>query len=144
MLPAMLLALLACWQPGDYTPPQPETLPPPAVDPAVEASMLPGPEDPPGPEPEAAVQEPEAATQEPAPAAPEPPDPPAMDPYAAHTVGAPLTLVDDMGQPLVVITTPHTPVIVLDEQEGLRRKVRCDTCTPPVEGWLQWAVVEKK
>ena len=133
MLPAMLL-LLACWQPGDYTPPQPENLPPPAADPALEAAMVPGPDDPDGPEPEATA----------APDAPEPPAPPSMDPYAAHTVGGPLTLVDDVGQPLAVISAPHTPVIVLDEQDGLRRKVRCDTCTPPVEGWLQWAVVEKK
>lgn len=134
MLPPMLL-LLACWQPGDYTPPQPENLPPPAADPALEAAMVPGPDDPDGPEPEAAAATPDA---------PEPPAPPSMDPYAAHTVGGPLTVVDDVGQPLAVIATPHTPVVVLDEQEGLRRKVRCDTCTPPVEGWLQWAVVEKK
>lgn len=129
-----MLLLLACWQPGDYTPPQPENLPPPAADPALEAAMVPGPDDPDGPEREAAA----------APDAPEPPAPPSMDPYAAHTVGGPLTVVDDVGQPLAVIATPHTPVVVLDEQEGLRRKVRCDTCTPPVEGWLQWAVVEKK
>lgn len=128
----MVLVLFGCWQPGDYLPPQPEGL---------AAAVAPGgadvaPEGEAGDDPPDADAEADADEGTDRAAA-------AVDPYGAHTLGSPLTLVDDVGAVVQVLPVPNTAVTVLEEEPGVRRRVRCDGCTPVVEGWLQWDRVER-
>lgn len=114
----ILAALLACWRPDPALAP-----PPPVPLPDLE---LPG-------EGEAPEEE---ADEEEAEAPPAPPPAPPIDPYPAVTLTRPVTLVDDFGKALTTIETVGWPVEVVAE-EPIRVKVRCPTCTPAVEGWVQ-------
>lgn len=107
----MLLAwTLACWRPD------PALAPPPPV---------------PMPELELATP-PEVAAEAP----PAEPEAPAIDPYPAVTLTRPVTVVDDWGTPLTTIEVAGWPLEVISE-EAIRIRVRCPTCTPAVEGWVQ-------
>lgn len=163
----MILTLVAaCWSPAPYTPPPPaqveasdvlegtaDTIRPPGdpgADDAPEATPPEAAGEPPDdPADAAADPDPDAADPDPgepdADAAADPPPAPTdlpVDPYAAHTVGRPVTLVGDDGVPLVVLTTENVAVTVLAEGPE-RLKVRCTGCTPQVEGWLQRRVVAR-
>jgi hypothetical protein len=139
-LPSMWL-LLGCWQPGAYLPPVPENLARLAADEATPAEEAGTPAD-----EEAAPEDAPAdgVPAEEAPAEPEAPAPPPPDAYASHTVGAPLTIVDDVGKPVTVLTASRTEVIVLLEEPPVRKRVRCTGCVPQAEGWLQFDNVEPK
>lgn len=65
-----------------------------------------------------------------------------VKPYRAYTVGTPLSIVNDVGQLLATVGQPGTKVTVLAEG-SLRVKVRCDGCSPVVEGYLQKERVRK-
>jgi hypothetical protein len=151
-----LWALAACWQPDPWTPPPPppEALEAMGVGVLDEAALAAG---------EAGVPEedaeegavPEGGSEPTNPeedasgagiAAVDPPveaDPDAFDVYPARVVAVPATIVDDFGKPLFVILTPDTPVEVRAEEPPVRKRVWCARCEPPVEGWLQDAVVER-
>jgi hypothetical protein len=129
-----VLVLLACWQPAPYTPP-------PA--PEVEAEEVLSADEAENEEADAADEPPtEAGVNE-----EDPPTKPAFDdvpvkPYRGYTVGTPLSLVDDVGQLVATIGTPGTNVTVLAEG-SVRVKIRCDGCSPVVEGYLQKDRVRK-
>lgn len=121
----------ACWQPGDYVPPVPEdmTL---VEDIAPEELELEASEAAPeGEAPPAEAEEPEAPVSD-------------MEPWKGLTVGAPLSLVDARGQVVQVLAVPKMEVLVLAEEAPVRRWVRCTSCTPEVEGWLQFDYVERR
>lgn len=65
-----------------------------------------------------------------------------VKPYRAYTVGTPLSVVNEFGQLVATIGTPGTRVTVLAEG-SLRVKIRCDGCSPVVEGYLQKERVRK-
>jgi hypothetical protein len=65
-----------------------------------------------------------------------------VQPWTGHTVGTPLSLVDDLGRAIAVIGLPGTKVTVLTEG-SLRMKVRCDGCDPQVEGYIQRDKVQR-
>ena len=114
---AMFLSLLSCWQPEPFPAPEPAQ---------VEA----------GDEVEGIEEEGEPLAEEeeeepPAPAVAE-----EVSPWAGYTLGTPLTLVADNGSVIRVLAQEHMAVTVLREGPD-RVKVRCDACTPIVEGWLQ-------
>ncbi len=133
----MLLALATlggCWRPDPYTPPAT-----PVEEPAAEAA--PG-DAPPEEPPEAgdAAGEAGAETEEGALAGEEPveedEDIPPFAAYAARTVQAPVTIVDDWGKPLAVLGRTGWEVEVRGEEE-IRTRVWCGSCSPAVEGWIQ-------
>ncbi len=165
----MILALLtACWQPEPYVAPPPaqveasdvlagtaDQIVPGAAEagageaeaeaePAGEAGAAGGEGEAPSPEAGAAgVGEAGVAGGEGEVEAPEAPPTPTdlpVQPYVAHTVGRPITIVGDDGAPLQVITAQGAKVTVLAEGPE-RVKVHCDDCRPEVEGWLQKRVV---
>jgi hypothetical protein len=76
--------------------------------------------------------------------APPPAAPVAVEvaPWPAHTVGSPLSLVNDAGETVRVLRGPPVAVVVLMEGED-RVKVRCEGCEPPAEGWLQRTAVAR-
>ncbi len=133
----MLLALATlggCWRPDPYVPPEApveaaadeRTEEPPAPDaaePEVEGTP---PEDTPDPE-DIPVGDPEDVPSD---------EGPAFQAYPARTVQAPVTIVDDYGKPLAVLTKTGVALEVRGE-EPIRTRVWCSSCAPPAEGWLQ-------
>lgn len=95
--------------------------------------------EPEGREPEGG--EPETPGEPEAPGADDDEAPAPFEPYAARTVTAPLTLVNDQGQPVKILLNPQTRVQVL-AAEPTRLKVRCELCLPQVVGWVQVAAVQ--
>jgi hypothetical protein len=130
----MLLALVACWRPDPYVPPEP--LPAADIVPTDEAAG------------EAAEPQLDAEAIEPEEAPPanaeeeEDPQGPAFTAYRARTVQAPVTLVDDFGKTLAVLPTPAVELEVRDEDD-IRARVWCATCTPAVEGWIQIHLIQR-
>lgn len=99
----------------------------------------------PGPNPDLPANAP--ATDQPESAKDAPPLPPDFDdvmvkPYRAYTVGTPLSIVNEVGQLIATVGQPGTKVTVLAEG-SVRVKVRCDGCSPVVEGYLQKERVRK-
>ncbi len=138
MVPALLL-VLGCWRPDAYTPPAA----PPEDAPEEEA---PGdaPDDAPDDPPTAAEGD-EAETQADPPseaADAEPDAPPPFPAYAARTLQAPVTLVDDYGKPLAVLNVAGA-ILEVRGEEDVRTLVWCGSCTPAVEGWIQAHLVER-
>lgn len=128
----MLLPLLlaACWRPDvAQAPAELPPLEPAAYGAPPAAGEQPGGEGPGGEEPGA-----EAGGD--GPAEPEAPEAPPFDPYPGFLTTAPVTIVDDYGKPLAILTRAGTPVEVRGE-ESVRRKVWCASCSPAVEGWVQ-------
>jgi len=161
----VILALLtACWQPEPYVAPPPAQVEAsdvlagtadqitPGGEPSGEAGAgeagVAGEAEPEGEAPsaeagaagEAGAGEADAGEAE-VEAPPVPTDLP-VEPYVAHTIGRPITIVGDDGAPLQVITAQGAKVTVLAEGPE-RVKVHCDDCRPEVEGWLQKRVVAR-
>jgi hypothetical protein len=149
----MFWLLIGCWQPPTTQPPAPLQVEASDVLEGTADEITPGAELPDGP----AAADGEVADGDEAadgdadaggPEVPEAPDPPAappavdVEPWLGHTVGSPLTLVDDVGA--VVQVVRGGPVAVRVLQEGPDRvKVRCEGCLPVVEGWLQKSAVSQ-
>ena len=143
----MILALLtACWQPEPYVAPPPAQVEASDVLAGTADQIVPGAAEAGAGEAEAEAEpagEAGAAGGEGEVEAPEAPPTPTdlpVQPYVAHTVGRPITIVGDDGAPLQVITAQGAKVTVLAEGPE-RVKVHCDDCRPEVEGWLQKRVV---
>ncbi|MES2640090.1 MAG: hypothetical protein V4850_11425 [Myxococcota bacterium] len=132
MVPALLLAL-ACWRPDAYEPP---AAPP-------EETEEPEPEEPGDDTPEAeAAPDAEGAVEGQAEGAPEEVEPPPFPTYAARTLQAPVTVVDDYGKTLAVWGAVGV-VLEVTGEEAVRTRVSCTSCTPPVEGWIQAHLVTR-
>lgn len=143
----MVWLVLACWQPDAYAPPPPAQVEASDVLEGTASQIVPGAPAVDSAEPEAA---PDSAADgpgdsaEPEVEAPAPPPPPvavAVSPWAGRTVGRPLTLVDDAGAPLRVLGDAVAVTVLMEGDD--RVKVRCDGCSPPVEGWLQKRAVQR-
>lgn len=137
MVPALLL-VLGCWRPDAYTPPAapPEEAPVDAPDDAPEEAREGTPEDAPdnvGGEADDAPTAAEGGEED---------APPPFANYAARTLQAPVTLVDDYGKPLVVISTAGI-VLEVRGEDDVRTRVWCGSCTPAVEGWIQAHLLER-
>ncbi len=137
--PGMLAALFlasGCWRPDAYEPP-----PPPAEEQARPVGDAPDapdagetPEDDAPPEAEGEPTEGPASAEEATKG--EEDEPPPFPAYTGRTVQAPVTIVDDWGKPLAVLTVPDVAVEVRGE-EAVRVRVWCEACKPQVEGWIQ-------
>ena len=131
----VLATLAGCWRPEPYTPP------PPPFAAEGDASAEGGSEPPTGggasdEEDTRALapgEDPEDIPSE---------DAPTFARYTARTVQGPVTIVDDWGKNLVVIGEAGVLLEVRGE-ESFRMRVRCETCDPPVEGWLQPHLLER-
>jgi len=60
--------------------------------------------------------------------------------YTAYLATSPVTIVDDLGKPLVIVPKLGTAVEVRGE-ESIRKRVYCATCEPATEGWVQSVTV---
>lgn len=131
----LALAILACWRPDPYVPPDaPAAVPSDEpAEPGDEAAEPDG--EPPGDDAEEA-----APTPDPLPDDIE--EQPAFATWRARTVQAPVTIVDDWGRPLAVLGTAGWELEVRGE-EPIRTRVWCGACTPAVEGWIQAHLVER-
>ena len=127
--------LLACFTPAPAEPPVPEEA---AAAAAVLAAERAGaPEEGPDEEAEAPAAEPEA--DRPAADAPDEAEvvpPPPVDPYRVTFTRTPVTVVDDFGTPVYVVDRGDLTWTVYMEEKD-RKKVRCNDCGRPVEGWVQ-------
>ncbi|MFZ5480274.1 MAG: hypothetical protein ACOZNI_26150 [Myxococcota bacterium] len=119
----MWLVLSSCWRPDPWEPPPPPPEALEAMGVAEEEAVAEAPD----------VEEP--AVEEPA--------TPETVLWRGATKWGRLSLVDDGGRTVGRIEAAGVAVEVLRE-EPQRVKVRCATCSPPVEGWLQAALVVKE
>lgn len=136
----MLLALVACWRPEPYVPPAPL----PAVEAAEPSAEAPPAEDAPAPpdrDAEAGDEAPDPAAEGDPPAAPDEEQGPSFATYRARNVQAPVTLVDDYGKNLVVI--PTTVELEVRDEDAIRARVWCASCTPAIEGWIQSHLLQR-
>jgi hypothetical protein len=116
----VLALLLACWSPD----PDAGTPELPPLDPLLSEDAPDTPD----------------APQDQAPDAAEAENAPPFATYPGATTAAPVTVVDDYGKPLTILQRAGVAVTVVGE-EPIRKRVRCDVCTPAVEGWVQSSVV---
>ena len=140
---ALLLLLTACWRPdADKLPAELPPLEPAAYTAGGEGGAPAGPgagaDDAEGGAPDAGgdAAEGDAAGADGAAGDPAAPEGPPFEAYPGFLTTAPVTIVDDYGKPLAIVTRAGTAVEVRGE-ESVRRKVYCASCSPAVEGWVQ-------
>lgn len=151
----MTLMFLACWQPSFVETPEPPVVlaadvlagrTEEAQAEGVEAAEAaePGEAAAPAEEGVAAAEEEAAAVPGEAPgeAAPSAPAELEVSPYSVRTTVAPVTLVNDSGETLAVLTPAGVSLTVLREGE-VRLGVRCSSCSPAVDGWVQKSMVAR-